>query len=99
VPLPGLPNVLSQLVVPVTAAGRLLGVLCLQSELSGRFSNKEIRLDQTLALPDLNDNLEARLILLRRRLEDRCTFIHIVKTGCGRFRLNVDRPLTLQERP
>jgi adenylate cyclase len=186
IPLPGLPNVMSQLVVPVLARGCLLGVLCLQSGTPGRFlsddeqvvnvaatemglamallqvsptvgsgpwriaappaetppvevahyesddsvlidneylikgvagrilwrllrqfseshrvdfSNKEIRLDRTLALPDLNDNLEARLILLRRRLQDRCPFIHIVKTGRGRFRLNVDRVLSLHERP
>jgi GAF domain len=153
--LPGLPIVMSQLVVPVVAPGRLLGVLCLQSDTPGRFlsddehlvsiaaaqiglamallelaptidssgwhvavppadvppaevthyasddrvlvdneylikgvagrilwrllhqnaarhrvdfSNKEIRLDQSLALPDLKDNLEARLILLRGRL-------------------------------
>lgn len=186
IPLPGLPNVMSQLVVPLLARGRLLGVLCLQSSTPGRFlsddeqmanvaateiglamallqvaptvgtgpwriavppaeippagithyasddsvfidneylikgvagrilwrmlrqfseshrvdfSNKEIRLDRALALPDLNDNLEARLILLRRRLQDRCSFIHIVKTGRGRFRLNIDRGLSLQERP
>jgi adenylate cyclase len=63
------------------------------------FSNKEMRLDQSLELPDINDNLEARLILLRRRLEDQCSFIHIVKTSRGRFRLNVDRPLSLLELP
>ena len=186
IPLPGLPNVMSQLVVPVLAPGQLLGVLCLQSETPGYFlsedehivnvvatqiglamemlrlaptvdsspwrisvppaeappshvrhfcsddsiliddeylikgvagrilwrilsqyterhrvdfSNKEIRLDRTVALPDISDNLEARLILLRRRLEDRCPFIHIVKTGRGRFRLNIDRPLTLHDLP
>jgi adenylate cyclase len=63
------------------------------------FSNREIRLDQTMELPDINDNLEARLILLRRRLEEQCGFIHIAKTGRGRFRLNVDKPLSLQESP
>jgi hypothetical protein len=186
IPLPGLPNVMSQLVVPVLAPGQLLGVLCLQSETPGYFlsedehivnvvatqiglamellrlaptvdsrpwrisvppaeapqshvrhfcgddsiliddeylikgvagrilwrilsqyaerhrvdfSNKEIRLDRTVELPEINDNLEARLILLRRRLEDRCPFIHIVKTGRGRFRLNIDRPLTLHDLP
>ena len=63
------------------------------------FSNKEIRLDQAMELPDINDNLEARLILLRRRLEDQCGFIHIVKTGRGRFRLNVDREIALRALP
>jgi hypothetical protein len=52
-----------------------------------------------MELPDINDNLEARLILLRRRLEDQCGFIHIVKTGRGRFRLNVDREIALRALP
>lgn len=58
------------------------------------FSNREIRLDQTLDLPDIKDNLEARLILLRKRLEERCNYLRIEKTAGGCFRLHVTRPLT-----
>ena len=183
--LPGLSEVRSQLVVPLVAHGRLLGILCLQSATAGRFlsddervlriaarqmaasmallervestepqpiprrphtvqpaanstvkhykaddsifiddaylikgiaghifwklvqsyaqsgrvdfTNKEIRLDASLQLPDIKDNLEARLILLRRRLQDRCAFVNLTHVGRGQFRLEVQRQLTLEE--
>jgi GAF domain/Pyridoxamine 5'-phosphate oxidase len=185
--LPGLPNVQSQLVAPLLAHNRLLGVLCLQSALTGRFlardervmqivarqlaaniamlaradtmspklapprlptrrspvsavikhyasddsifiddaylikgvagrifwklvqshartgrvdfTNKEIRLDSELKLPDFKDNLEARLILLRHRLEARCDFVELIKVGRGKFHLGLQRRLTLEEHP
>lgn len=78
-------------------AGGVLWRLLKNHEEHGRteFSNREIRLDQTLDLPDIKDNLEARLILLRKRLHERCEYIRIEKTARGRFRLDITRPLKL----
>lgn len=82
-------------------AGAILWKLVGDHAETGRceFSNRELRLDGSLPLPDLGDNLEARLILLQRRLAERCPGLTIEKTGRGRFRLKVGRPLLLRGEP
>ena len=82
-------------------AGAILWKLLRDFDASKRtnFSNRELRMDPSIRLPDLSDNLESRLILLQRRLAERCSFLRIEKSGRGRFCLSVDRPICLQTSP
>lgn len=79
-------------------AGRLLWKVLSEHQATGRtaFTNREARLDPALELPAFRDNFESRLILLKRRLEERGAPLRISGAGRGCFELTVDGPLSLE---
>ena len=78
--------------------GRLLFTLLSQVQNEGRrhFTKKELRVNQQLGLPAVRDNLDTRLILLRRRLAERFPFVQLVPGARGCFSLRIERPFALE---
>jgi adenylate cyclase len=81
--------------------GRILWKLLNEHAADGRtaFTNRELRLDERLGLPAGNDNLEARLLVLRKRLSAADCAIGLERVGRGRLALHVRQPLALSEVP
>ena len=78
-------------------AGRILFAMLDEHERSGRsrFTNRELRLNNEIGLPPGNDNLEARLLALRRRLEERDDPFRLERVGRGQLELRLDAAVHL----
>lgn len=78
-------------------AGALLHLMIEKHLTDGQceFSNRELRLALAPRMPDIKDNLETRLLLLRRRLEEKQMPVQIIRIGRGRLRMDLASPIVL----
>jgi adenylate cyclase len=81
--------------------GRILWKLLREHAADGRtsFTNRELRLDERLGLPAGNTNLEARLLVLRKRLAVLECGITLDRVDRGRLLLGISAPVMLTEVP
>ena len=81
--------------------GRILWLLLglRETEQRDTFLNRELRLHPALKLPGYKDNLEARLLMLQRRLQDKGSALRIHREQRGRLRLTCDARVELEHVP
>jgi putative methionine-R-sulfoxide reductase with GAF domain len=81
--------------------GRILWLLLTIRQREGRdtFLNRELRLHPLLKLPSYKDNLEARLLMLQRRLEDKGASLRMYREQRGRLRLQCETRIELEHTP
>jgi adenylate cyclase len=79
-------------------AGRILWLLLTLNRTTGRstFSTRELRLHPYLKLPIWKNNLEARVLLLQRRLDARAVAFRLSREQRGQLRILCSAPLELQ---
>jgi hypothetical protein len=82
------------------AAGRILWKMLGEQAASGRteFTNRELRLDESLGLPAGANNLEARLLMLRKRLAGGGFKLELERVGRGRLELLAAGRLRLKQK-
>ncbi len=80
-------------------AGRVLWKILREHADDGRveFTNRELRLDEHLGLPAGNDNLDARLLMLRKRLGTMDCGVGLERVGRGQIALRLAASLALRE--
>ncbi|WP_171060905.1 GAF domain-containing protein [Poseidonocella sp. HB161398] len=81
-------------------AGRLLLYMIRRRLETGQtdFTNMELRREPSLKLPEFRENLETRLLMLKRRLLERDLPVRLERSSKGRHRLHVDGSVSVSVR-